>query len=45
MAAPGIMIVTLVDWYHAPTGLKAMIDRLVRVDGLVDRFGLGEPFR
>ena len=29
VAAYGIMIVTPVNWYHAPTGLKAMIDRLV----------------
>jgi multimeric flavodoxin WrbA len=27
------MIVTPVNWYHAPTGLKAMIDRLVCADG------------
>ena len=33
VAAHGIMIVTPVNWYHAPTGLKAMIDRLVCADG------------
>ena len=33
VAAHGIMIVTPVHWYHAPTGLKAMIDRLVCADG------------
>jgi multimeric flavodoxin WrbA len=33
VAARGIMIVTPVNWYHAPTGLKAMIDRLVCADG------------
>jgi multimeric flavodoxin WrbA len=33
IAAHGIMIVTPVNWYHAPTGLKAMIDRLVCADG------------
>jgi multimeric flavodoxin WrbA len=27
------MIVAPVNWYHAPTGLKAMIDRLVCADG------------
>ena len=27
------MIVTPVNWYHAPTGLKAMMDRLVCADG------------
>ena len=31
--AHGIMIVTPVNWYQAPTGLKAMIDRLVCADG------------
>jgi multimeric flavodoxin WrbA len=31
--AHGIMIITPVNWYHAPTGLKAMIDRLVCADG------------
>jgi multimeric flavodoxin WrbA len=33
VAARGIMIVTPVNWYHAPTALKAMIDRLVCADG------------
>jgi len=33
VAAHGIMIVTPVNWYHAPTALKAMIDRLVCADG------------
>jgi len=33
VAAHGIMIVTPVNWYHAPTGLKAMMDRLVCADG------------
>lgn len=33
VAAHGIMIVTPVNWYHAPAGLKAMIDRLVCADG------------
>jgi multimeric flavodoxin WrbA len=33
VAAHGILIVTPVNWYHAPTGLKAMIDRLVCADG------------
>jgi len=33
IAAHGIMIVTPVNWYQAPTGLKAMIDRLVCADG------------
>jgi multimeric flavodoxin WrbA len=33
MAAHGIMIVAPVNWYHAPTGLKAMMDRLVCADG------------
>jgi len=32
-AAHGIMIVTPVHWYQAPTVLKAMIDRLVCADG------------
>ena len=32
-AAHGIMILTPVNWYQAPTGLKAMIDRLVCADG------------
>ena len=33
VAAHGIMIVTPVHWYQAPTALKAMIDRLVCADG------------
>jgi multimeric flavodoxin WrbA len=33
VAAHGIMIVTPVNWYQAPAGLKAMIDRLVCADG------------
>jgi multimeric flavodoxin WrbA len=33
VAAHGIMIVTPVNWYHSPTALKAMIDRLVCADG------------
>jgi multimeric flavodoxin WrbA len=33
VAAHGIMIVTPVNWYHAPSGLKSMIDRLVCADG------------
>lgn len=33
VAARGIMILTPVNWYQAPTGLKAMIDRLVCADG------------
>jgi multimeric flavodoxin WrbA len=33
VAAHGIMIVTPVQWYQAPGGLKAMIDRLVCADG------------
>lgn len=33
VGAHGIMIVTPVNWYQAPTGLKAMIDRLVCADG------------
>src|ERR1700712_3009005 len=33
VAARGVMIVAPVNWYHAPTGLKAMIDRLVCADG------------
>jgi multimeric flavodoxin WrbA len=32
-AAHGIMIVTPVNWYQAPSGLKLMIDRLVCADG------------
>lgn len=30
VAAHGILIVTPVNWYHVPSGLKAMIDRLRR---------------
>jgi multimeric flavodoxin WrbA len=33
VAARGILIITPVNWYHAPTTLKAMIDRLVCADG------------
>ncbi|HEY0220352.1 MAG TPA: flavodoxin family protein [Afipia sp.] len=33
VAAHGIMIITPVHWYQAPTTLKAMIDRLVCADG------------
>lgn len=33
VAAHGIMIVAPVNWYHAPTPLKAMMDRLVCADG------------
>ncbi|KRR13355.1 NADPH-dependent FMN reductase [Bradyrhizobium jicamae] len=33
VAAHGILIVTPVNWYHAPTPLKAMMDRLVCADG------------
>jgi multimeric flavodoxin WrbA len=33
VAAHGIMIVTPVNWYQAPTPLKAMMDRLVCADG------------
>ena len=33
VAAHGVMIVTPVNWYHAPAPLKAMIDRLVCADG------------
>jgi multimeric flavodoxin WrbA len=33
VAAHGIMIVAPVNWYHAPTALKSMIDRLVCADG------------
>ena len=33
VAAHGILIVAPVNWYHAPTPLKAMIDRLVCADG------------
>ena len=32
-AAHGVMIVTPVNWYQAPSGLKSMIDRLVCADG------------
>jgi multimeric flavodoxin WrbA len=32
-AAHGVMIVTPVNWYQAPGGLKAMIDRLVCANG------------
>ena len=31
--AHGIMIISPVNWYQTPTGLKAMIDRLVCADG------------
>lgn len=33
VGAHGIMIITPVNWYQAPTGLKAMMDRLVCADG------------
>ena len=33
VAAHGVMIVTPVNWYQAPAGLKSMIDRLVCADG------------
>lgn len=33
VAAHGILIVTPVNWYHVPAGLKAMIDRMVCADG------------
>jgi multimeric flavodoxin WrbA len=33
VAASGIMIVAPVNWYHAPSALKLMIDRLVCADG------------
>ena len=33
VAAHGVMIVTPVNWYHAPPALKAMIDRLVARTG------------
>jgi multimeric flavodoxin WrbA len=33
VAAHGIMILTPVNWYQAPSGLKLMIDRLVCADG------------
>ena len=32
-SAHGVMIVTPVNWYQAPSGLKSMIDRLVCADG------------
>ena len=32
-AAHGVMIVTPVNWYQAPSGLKLLMDRLVCVDG------------
>lgn len=31
--ASGVLIITPVNWYQAPTALKAMIDRLVCADG------------
>jgi multimeric flavodoxin WrbA len=33
IAAHGVMIVTPVNWYHVPSVLKLMIDRLVCADG------------
>lgn len=33
VAAHGIMIITPVNWYHAPGPLKSMMDRLVCADG------------
>jgi len=33
VAAHGVMILTPVNWYQAPSGLKLMIDRLVCADG------------
>jgi multimeric flavodoxin WrbA len=33
VAAHGVMILTPVNWYQAPSGLKSMIDRLVCADG------------
>jgi multimeric flavodoxin WrbA len=33
VAAHGVMIVTPVNWYHTPSVLKLMIDRLVCADG------------
>jgi multimeric flavodoxin WrbA len=33
VAAHGVMIVTPVNWYQAPSGLKLLIDRLVCADG------------
>ena len=32
-AAHGVMVITPVNWYQAPSGLKLMIDRLVCADG------------
>jgi multimeric flavodoxin WrbA len=33
VAAHGVMIIVPVNWYHVPSGLKAMMDRLVCADG------------
>ncbi|MBR0821462.1 flavodoxin family protein [Bradyrhizobium liaoningense] len=33
VAAHGILIITPVNWYHVPGGLKALIDRMVCADG------------
>ncbi len=33
VAARGIMIITPVNWYHAPGALKSMMDRMVCADG------------
>lgn len=33
VAARGIMLITPVNWYHAPGALKAMMDRMVCADG------------
>ena len=33
VAAHGILIVTPVNWYHVPAGLKGMMDRMVCADG------------
>jgi multimeric flavodoxin WrbA len=33
VAAHGVMIITPVNWYQAPSSLKAMMDRLVCADG------------
>ncbi|WP_410922138.1 flavodoxin family protein [Pseudomonas sp. SIMBA_041] len=33
VGADGIMLITPVYWYQAPSPLKLMIDRLVRADG------------
>jgi multimeric flavodoxin WrbA len=33
VAAHGIMIITPVNWYHAPSALKSMMDRMVCADG------------